>query len=285
MVKTELKAAAITGICGIIAALITGVVSFFTGSNSAETEIKESIASQINSNGSVGINIENQGVSDVLKVLIDNYQNLSNNYLSTQNELATLQNEHKLLEDNYQELKFKYTELEDLDAKLKLQVAQLKNTENINLSETKNSSEALNAANEEGKYTWLNDMEFFNCQGTLELDNHNKDNNQNNYTHSIAMARHNVAWDPATMFVEYKLNGKYKTFEAVLAVPFDLRANGTETTVIISLDDEEKYRSPIMTNGSEPQNIVLDVSGVNKIKLFYDWPSGMATLFDCKLYQ
>ncbi len=83
--------------------------------------------------------------------------------------------------------------------------------------------------------------------------------------------------------VEYSLNGKYKSFEAVVAVPYVERKNQNTKTLRIYSDDKEIYSSEPMKADSQPEKIELDVSDTSVLKIEVEG-SGLVGLYDAMLY-
>ncbi len=145
------------------------------------------------------------------------------------------------------------------------------------------SNKALSDAKKDYEsYTpvYLTSMDYFDYKGTLCIDDFDtvQDNFGTAYTHSL------YCHDG---YVTYLLNGSYSTLSLIVAVPYDERASYTHGDLRIYADDKLVYSSGTMTSGSAVQPVVLDVTGVQQLKMTWyyesfelDYSSSMATAWD-----
>lgn len=67
---------------------------------------------------------------------------------------------------------------------------------------------------------------------------------------------------------DYKLNGKYKEFQARVVLNYDYRSQVSDDVLVkIYGDDVLLYISPIMSAGQEPVDIDLDITGVDILRV------------------
>ena len=125
-------------------------------------------------------------------------------------------------------------------------------------------------------------MDYFDYKGEMQIDNFNtmKDNFGTSYAHSLFMHDY---FDEC--YVTYLLNGNYSTLNLTVAVPYDNRAAEYFGDLKIYADDQLIYSSEKMTSGSAVQPVLLDITGVQQLKLVwgnsnYSYDAGMATAWD-----
>ena len=147
------------------------------------------------------------------------------------------------------------------------------------------SNKALSDAKKDYEsYTpvYLTGMDYFDYKGEMQIDNFNtmKDNFGTSYAHSLFMHDY---FDEC--YVTYLLNGNYSTLNLTVAVPYDNRAAEYFGDLKIYADDQLIYSSEKMTSGSAVQPVLLDITGVQQLKLVwgnsnYSYDAGMATAWD-----
>jgi hypothetical protein len=72
----------------------------------------------------------------------------------------------------------------------------------------------------------------------------------------------------------YRLDGKYRRFEAAAAIDDSAARRGSVTFGVYLLRDdkwEEAYKSGIVRGGEAPQSISVDVSGAQGLTLMVDY--------------
>jgi len=145
------------------------------------------------------------------------------------------------------------------------------------------SNKALSDAKKEYEsYTpvYLTTMDYFDYSGQLHMDDLGtmQDNFGTSYAHSLYS-------DGG--YITYLLNGSYSTLSLTVALPYDDRATDYHGDLRIYADDTLIYSSGNITSGSTVQPIVLDVTGVQQLKLAwykesFEWyySSRIATAWD-----
>ncbi len=93
------------------------------------------------------------------------------------------------------------------------------------------------------------------------------DNIGNSYESYIILEVSDWAYGEDTYtYVEFPLNGNYKSFKADLAIPDEYKSSKANMTLVVNNDGEEVYRKNFVA-GDMPDKLNVDVSGVAKIQI------------------
>ena len=131
--------------------------------------------------------------------------------------------------------------------------------------------------------TLLEDMYSYNNSfAKIEHVNKGADNQNQKHESGCLLKCTNVGAE-AENKVEYSLNGKYKSFKAVVAVPYVERNNKNPKTVKIYSDDKVVYTSSPMKADSQPETVDIDVSDTAVLKIEVEG-SGIIGLYDAMFY-
>lgn len=113
------------------------------------------------------------------------------------------------------------------------------------------------------KPVWLTDLDYFNSSSSIEIDAYDvmKDNTGTGHAHSID--------GYSNGFIEYLMNGNYSKFTFTCAVSYDHRSTTYEQCVEVFGDGVLLCSTNIMTGGTDPQPISIDITGVQKLKIVF----------------
>lgn len=130
---------------------------------------------------------------------------------------------------------------------------------------------------------WLDQLDYFNFQADKSSDSwsvwqseKDKDSAGNNYNHGIKYKMDSFS-SKNTQYTEYLLNQKYKQFSGKFILHYDSRNENSDTYLKVYGDDKLLYTSPVMRAGILPIDFNVDVSGVIKLKVQIEQPSGNST--------
>ncbi len=90
-------------------------------------------------------------------------------------------------------------------------------------------------------------------------------------------------WGKNDYWAEYYLDGNYTKFTGICGVNSRNINESHSIHFEVYGDDNLIYTSPSMTKGALPENFIIDVTGVKKLKIFYpgnDGSNDAATIFD-----
>lgn len=97
-----------------------------------------------------------------------------------------------------------------------------------------------------------------------------KDNQGNVYTYGL----HMDGYGSNTFYVTYDLDGKYTSFTFTCALPYSLRNTMDTKYFEVYCDGILVFTTNTMRSGCEPQNVTLDVSGVEQLTIKYPSTKG-----------
>lgn len=121
--------------------------------------------------------------------------------------------------------------------------------------------------------------------GTADTQRYLTDSTGTLHTYSIFPG--DRYWEPEDCYLTYTLAGSYHKLNAVLASNAACRTlKDGKLYVEIYGDDKLLYTSPVMTGQTAPQEISVDLNGVNTLKIVYPAKLTLhdsATLFDARL--
>jgi tetratricopeptide (TPR) repeat protein len=123
--------------------------------------------------------------------------------------------------------------------------------------------EAYRVAYESYTPVYLSEMTFSDYKGELHIDDFAamQDNGGTAHTHSL------YVWKG---YIAYSLNGNYTTLSLTAAVPYDAQEESGYGVLRIYADDREIYNSGKMKSDSAMQPVLLDVTGVQEIKMVWE---------------
>ena len=155
---------------------------------------------------------------------------------------------------------------------------------NSNRAESRNENNEDDMANQEDEQHGVNQSESVTTDQLQDkmiylenLDYYNSSNSSGNAFRYYESAKDNLGFtygngiggvDQGENWQEYKLNGKYKKFQARVVLNYDYRSQISDDVLVkIYGDDILLYMSPIMSAGQEPVDIELDITDVDILRV------------------
>lgn len=136
----------------------------------------------------------------------------------------------------------------------------------------------------ESLVVWLKDLSYSDTDGLVYDDSSTMDAQNNVYKHSYSVDGSYVD----VFYAEYQINGEYKKFEGVCAIPSDMGGTATSKYFEVYGDGELLFTSKTMTGNASPVPFSIDISGVKVLRIQYPATDGLnkvATIFDGKLIK
>lgn len=132
---------------------------------------------------------------------------------------------------------------------------------------------------------WLNELEYFDRSGPVNLFEDVSDNYNNTYKRGFTVSQYGSS---ATVDARYYINGKYSTFSGICITRSEDRDESPNGYFEVFGDDVLLYTSPTMVSDSYPEDFSIDVSGVSFLKLvfhYYLWNPNTPMICDAVLQK
>lgn len=149
-----------------------------------------------------------------------------------------------------------------------------------------NENEALtNAYNEYRSHlpVYITDLNYMSCLNNVRKQDNLKDNIGNLYHNGLYMGETHHGFCYGEGSADYYIQGKYETFSGTVAVESGNEGSNYSAYFEVYGDGNLLYTSPIMTNTSLPENFLIDITGVQILKISYpdsNESADMATIYD-----